>query len=84
MTGQLSWGQWALEGVVLECGLWTREWGHHSSPRGDTCKHPQQGHPQHPQVSKEAVGEAVGAETGVWLVGKPKVLTQFMKTPATE
>ena len=59
MTGQLSWGQWALEGVVLECGLWTREWGHHSSPRGDTCKHPPQGHPQHPQVSKEAVGEAV-------------------------
>lgn len=36
------------------------------------------------QVSRVAVGEAVGAETGVWLVGKQSVLTQFMKTPATE
>lgn len=44
VTGQLSWGQWALEGVIFECGLWTREWGHHSSPRGHMRKHPWQGH----------------------------------------
>ena len=53
--------------------------------RGATCANTLgKGTLRCPQVSREAVGEAVGAETGVWLVGKPNVLTQFMKTPATE